>query len=63
MYSNCEFVWSAYYKIVQSPEGFLFYLEKQIFNWLPRHALNCKEDLSRLERLIQQAAVRFDKIK
>lgn len=54
-----EAKWDAYQEIVQTPDGLLFYANRQVFLWLPRHALACDDDFTHLVRLAEQKARKF----
>jgi YcxB-like protein len=57
-----EVQWDAFYEVVQSPDGFLFCANKQIFHWLPRHAFARDDDFTQLLRLAEQKARKFRQI-
>jgi hypothetical protein len=54
-----ETKWDAYQEIVQTPDGLLFYANRQVFLWLPRHALATDDDFTRLVCLVEQKAKKF----
>ena len=33
-----ELTWKAFAKVVQTPNGFLFYPNSRVFQWVPKHA-------------------------
>lgn len=41
---SSEFQWIALAKVVQTPDGFLFYQNEQIFHFLPRRGFRGKAD-------------------
>ena len=57
-----EFAWSALTKVVQTPEGFLFYPTAQIFHWLPRHGLASDADFQRLSELARSHSLKFENV-
>jgi YcxB-like protein len=60
---SSEFIWSALCKVIETPEGFLFYPTEQIFHWLPRHGFASDADFDSLVQLAQQNAKVFRRIK
>jgi hypothetical protein len=44
--------WSQVYKSVETPDGVLIYLQKMLFNWLPKTAFTSEADYTRLLELL-----------
>lgn len=48
--------WSAYAKVVRTPQGFLLYPTEQIFNWLLNHAFSSMGEADALGEMAHQYA-------
>jgi len=57
-----KIMWSAFAKVVHTPQGFLFYPVPQIFHWLPRHGFASGADFDRLAQLARQCALQFHQV-
>lgn len=44
--------WSQVYKTIETPDGALIYLQKMLFNWLPKTAFNSEGDYGRFLELL-----------
>lgn len=45
-HGSSDVAWSAFAKVVQTADGFLFYPVSQIFHWLPRHGFVSDADIN-----------------
>lgn len=61
-HGTSEFKWSGISKVVQTPMGFLFYSNAQIFHWVPRHGFADDADFQRVSDLAQSHAAKFETI-
>ena len=43
-HGHSEFGWEVFFKVVRTPEGFLFYSLEEMFSWLPRHGFASDAD-------------------
>jgi hypothetical protein len=57
-HSRTECDWSAFQKIVKTPDGYLIYPNPQIFHWLPREAFASDVEFARLSQLAEEHGVR-----
>lgn len=48
--------WKAFHKIVETPDGFLFFRSSRLFHWVPRHGFACDEDYQRVSALARTHA-------
>lgn len=44
--------WKSFFKVVETPEGFLFFPLKKLFHWLPFTAFESPECIDKIRRLI-----------
>jgi len=58
-----EVAWKLYVKVVQTPAGFLFYIQPELYHWLPREGFVSEEDVLRLAELAKSNATKFARIK
>lgn len=49
-----RFNWSAFVKVIKTPEGLLLYSLTNFFQWLPRHAFESDADFQRVTTWAQQ---------
>ena len=57
-----EASWSAFCKIVVTPEGFLLYAQPELFYWLPKHGFLNPSDFEAFAELAAQQATSFRRI-
>lgn len=46
--------WDDIQRVIETPTGFLFYLNKQVYIWVPEEAIKPKSDIGRLRELVQE---------
>ncbi|MDJ0757719.1 MAG: YcxB family protein [Ardenticatenaceae bacterium] len=51
--------WQEIHKVVDTPTGFLFYLNRHVFIWLPQKAVGPNGTVKQLRRLIQERAPEY----
>lgn len=61
IHGQSQFAWSALAKVVETPQGFLFYPTLQVFQWLPRHGFASDGDFERLAEIAQRRAITFQR--
>jgi hypothetical protein len=57
--SKAEFLWTAFTKVIQTQDGFLFYPIDEIFHFLPKRGFQNDTDVQRLTQLAQEHASKF----
>jgi hypothetical protein len=57
--SAATFFWPAFVKVVETREGFLFYHQASLFNWIPGHAFASEAELKRFIELARARATRY----
>ena len=55
---KADSVWAGITKVVETPAGFLFYYNSQLFQWLPRHGFSSNSDVQQLSTLAQEKAAK-----
>ena len=46
--------WSDIERVLETPDGFLLYLSKQVFLWVPKRAFRPKTDLKRFIKMVKK---------
>jgi hypothetical protein len=58
-HSVTDIKWNSFWRIVQCPDGFLFYPFSQLFYWLPRHSFQNESDIQQLADYARASGVPF----
>ena len=61
-HTRSDVAWPAFAKVVQTPAGFLFYPNSQMFHWLPRSGFASDAEFGRLTSLAEQHATTFRRL-
>jgi hypothetical protein len=56
-HSRTEADWSAFHKVVKTPAGFLFYLNPQLFHWIPRDAFGDGADFVQIPQFAEKRGI------
>jgi hypothetical protein len=56
---DSEINWQSFWKIVECPDGFLFYQFAQLFHWVPRHGFASDADWQHVVHFAKQSGVPF----
>jgi hypothetical protein len=60
--ASSEANWKVFAKVVQTPKGFLFYPNLEIFHWLPRQGFASEDSYVQLAQLAQAQAKVFKQV-
>lgn len=62
-HSKSELKWIAFYKVISTPEGFIFMPNAEIFHFIPKRAFQSDEDINSLIALARRHASDFRELK
>jgi hypothetical protein len=57
--SESSIKWTGYLRVARTPQGFLFFQNEQVYNWLPHHALASDRDAHAVATLASLHATEY----
>ena len=61
-HGKSEVSWAAFFKVVETKRGFLFYPSSRIFHWLPRAGFASDLEFEKVSQLAEKNAKRFKRV-
>ncbi len=57
--ASSESQWKLFIKVVETNDGFLFYLQKNLFYWLPFSAFEQPEEIEKVKQFVKANGVQY----